>query len=83
MLDKGEEEVPPGYKYINCHMIFDVKMENYQQKAWLVARGHMTGVPSVPTYASVISCASMQIALTIAASNNLDILKFWAYMDTM
>jgi hypothetical protein len=25
----------------------------------------------------------MQIALTIAASNNLDILKFWAYMDTM
>jgi hypothetical protein len=36
MLDKGEE-VPPAYKYIDCHMIFDVKMENFRQKARLVA----------------------------------------------
>jgi hypothetical protein len=73
MLDKGEE-VPPAYKYIDCHMIFDVKMENFRRKARLVAGGHMTGVPSVPTYASVVSRESVRIALTIAALNDLDIL---------
>ena len=29
---------PNGYQKINCHMIFDVKMEDFCQKARLVAR---------------------------------------------
>ena len=34
-------QVPSGYKCINCHMIFDVKMENFCRKARFVAGGHM------------------------------------------
>jgi hypothetical protein len=73
MLDDGED-VPPAYKYIECHMIFDVKMENFQRKARLVAGGYMTGVPSLPTYVSVVLRESVHIALIIAALNDLDIL---------
>jgi hypothetical protein len=74
MLDNGED-VPPAYKYIECHMIFYVKMESFRRKARLVAGGgHMTGVPSVPMYASAVLLESLHIALTIAALNDLDIL---------
>jgi hypothetical protein len=73
MLDEGEE-IPPAYKYIDCHIIFDVKMESFRQKARLVVGGHMTGVPLVPTYASAVLRESVRIALTIAALNDLDIL---------
>ena len=34
-------------------MIFDIKMEDFQQKAWLAAGGHMT---PTKTCASVMSC---------------------------
>ena len=30
---------PNGYQRINCHMIFDVKMEDFQQKSQLFAGG--------------------------------------------
>ena len=33
--------VPIGYQRVNCHMIFDVKMEYFRRKARLVARGHV------------------------------------------
>ena len=36
--------VPKFYKHIDCHMIFDVKMD-LTQKARLVARGHQTDPP--------------------------------------
>jgi len=39
-----DERVPIGYKWITCHMIFDIKM-NYTRKARYVARGHMTDPP--------------------------------------
>jgi hypothetical protein len=32
----------PDHQYICCHMNFDVKMENFLHKAWLIARGHAT-----------------------------------------
>jgi hypothetical protein len=41
LLD-GSETVPIGYQYVQCHMIFDVKMENFRWKARFVAGGHMT-----------------------------------------
>jgi hypothetical protein len=46
---------PNGYQQISCHMIFDVKMEDYRQKAGLVAGGHKTKAPPTITYASVVS----------------------------
>ena len=44
---KDKESRPPvGYAYTGVHMIFDVKMENFQFKARLVANGNETGMPS-------------------------------------
>ena len=48
------EEVPIGYKFIRCRMIFDVKMEDFRRKSRFVAGGHMTDTPADITYASVV-----------------------------
>ena len=64
-----------GYKKLNMHMIFDVKMvENFRRKARLVADGHKTDSPATITYSSVVSRDSVRIALTIAALNDLKVL---------
>jgi hypothetical protein len=52
---------PIGYQKIPCHMIFDVKMEDFQQKARLVAGGHRTKAPATITYASVVSRKTVQL----------------------
>ncbi len=64
---------PGGYKKIPCHMIFNIKMVDFGRKARLVAGGHVADAPATMTYASVISCEMVQIALTIAALNSLDV----------
>jgi hypothetical protein len=48
----GEELIPPTYPEIRCHMIFDVKMEDFCRKARIVAGGHTTDTPHAMTYAS-------------------------------
>jgi hypothetical protein len=68
----GEEAIPPTYKEIRCHMIFDMKMEDFRRKAWFVAGGHTTDAPHVVTYASFASRESVRISLTLAALNDLD-----------
>ena len=73
--DKSVEEIPVGYQQVRCHLIFDVKMgENFRRKARFVAGGHTTAVPSVLTYASVVSHDSVRIALTVAALNDLKLM---------
>ena len=73
--DKSQADIPVGYQEVKCHLIFDVKMgENFRRKARFVAGGHTTDVPSVLTYASVVSRDSVRIALTIAALNGLELL---------
>jgi hypothetical protein len=69
----GEEAVPPTYQEIRCHMIFDVKMEDFRRKARFIAGGHTTYTPHAMTYASVVSGESVRIALTLAALNYLDV----------
>ncbi|KAI2504635.1 Reverse transcriptase (RNA-dependent DNA polymerase) [Fragilaria crotonensis] len=65
---------PPTYQEIRCHLVFDIKMEDFQRKARLVAGGHMTeSPPSYVTYASVVSRESVRIALTLAALNDLEV----------
>ncbi|KAL7474136.1 hypothetical protein ACHAW6_000130 [Cyclotella cf. meneghiniana] len=46
---------PLDHQYRKCHMIFDVKMEDFCHKAQLVARGHMTKAPTTLIYASIVS----------------------------
>ncbi len=68
------EQVPPTFQQMHCHMVYDVKMENFQRKARLVAGGHMTEVTSATmTYASVVSRESVRIAVTLVALNDLDV----------
>ena len=64
---------PIGHKQINCHLIFDVKMEDFRRKAPLVAGGHMTDTPKCMTYSSVVGRETVRIALTIAALNKLQV----------
>jgi Reverse transcriptase (RNA-dependent DNA polymerase) len=68
-----DDSPPPTYQEIRCHLVFDVKMENFQRKARLVAGGHMTETPASITYASVVSRESVRIALTLAALNDLEV----------
>ena len=72
VINEGEEP-PPGYQYMQCLIMFDIKLNGFQCKACLVARGHMTETPAVLIYASVVSNDSVCIALTIATSNDLQV----------
>jgi hypothetical protein len=63
-----------GFQEIECHMVFDVKMD-LTRKARFVAGGHMTEIPASLTYSSVVSRDSVRIAFLIAALNDLDILS--------
>ena len=68
-----DKAVPIGYQKIPCHMIFDVKMEDFKRKARLVAGGHRTEAPATITYASVVSRETVRIALLLAALNDLQV----------
>ena len=54
-------------------MVFDIKMEDFRQKARLVAGGHITETPATIMYASVVSRETVRIALMIAPLNNLEV----------
>ena len=73
----GDGVAPPAdHQYIRCHMVFDVKMEDFCRKAWLAAGGHAMKDPAILTYASVISRETVQIALLLAALNDIDISRW-------
>ncbi len=55
-------------------MIFDVKMEDFHQEVQIVAGGHMKDVAPTVTYASVESCKTVHIELTMAALNALKVI---------
>ncbi len=55
-------------------MIFDVKMEEFRQKAQSVAGGHMTNALATVTYASVVSRKTVFVALAIVALNALKVM---------
>ncbi len=67
------QSAPTGYQKISCHIIFDIKVEDFRCKARLVAGGHMTKAPATITYASVVSCETIRIALLMAALNDLNV----------
>jgi hypothetical protein len=66
---------PPGYQYMDCHLVFDVKFDDgfCFKSRMVLAGGHMVDSPSFLTYASVMSRETVRIALTIAALHDLDI----------
>ena len=70
---KDGDRAPIGHKQINCHLIFDIKMEDFMCKVRLVAGGHMTEAPKCMAYSSVVGRDTVHIALTIAALNDLQV----------
>ena len=71
-IRRGQESDPTQ---VPTNMISDMKIgENFRRKAHFVAGGHTTETPTSLTYSSVVSCDLVQIALTIAALNNLKVM---------
>ena len=70
---KDGDRAPIGHKQTNCHLLYDVKMEDFRSKARLVAGEHMTETPKCMTYSSVVGREPVRIALTIAALNDLQV----------
>jgi hypothetical protein len=62
-----------GHQEIRCLGIYDIKMDGFAQKFRMVAGGLMTEAPATLIYASVVSRESVQIMLTIAALNHLQV----------
>ena len=54
-------------------MIFNVKMDNFIRKVRLVAVRHITKALDTVTYASIVYCETVCIALTIALLNDLQV----------
>ena len=72
-LNEGDE-LTPGYQYMQCHMILDIKLDGFRRKARFVGAGCMVkDTPAVVTYVSVVSRDKVRIALTIAALNDLEV----------
>ena len=71
ILDEGVH-VPHGWKQVTGHLVWDVKMD-FTRKARWVLDGHKTLDLIGPTYTGVVSRESVQIALTYAALNDLDV----------
>ena len=61
------------HQFVKCHMIFDIKMENFWRKARMVVGGHTTNAPSSVTYASVFLRETVCIDLTLASLNDLEV----------
>ena len=59
--------VPIGYQCVNCHMISDVKMEDFRRRSSLVVGGHMAETPATITYVRIVNRETVRIALTLAA----------------
>ena len=68
-LDNGEILLI-GYQRVNCHMIFDFKMEYFCCKASLLSGRHMIEHPSTITYEIVVSRETSGIALTLSDLND-------------
>ena len=54
--------VPIGHQFVQCHIVFDIKMEDLRQKARLVAGGHMTKALATIMYASIVSRETVKTA---------------------
>ena len=47
--------VPIGQQFVQCHMVFYIKMEEFREKARLVAGGYMMEALATTAYAIIVS----------------------------
>ena len=57
---------------MKCHMVFDIKMEDFRRKARLVTGSYKNNPPISITNVSVVSGEIVCVALTIASQNDLE-----------
>ena len=69
-----DRRVEPGRIYLECYMIFEVKMD-FRRKARFVANGAKTPDLTTTNYAGVVSRETVRIAFTYAALNDLNIMS--------
>ena len=72
ILDEWEIS-PPTYQDIRCHVVFDIKMEDFRRKDQYAAGGHATVAPPTLTYVRVVSRESSRIVLKLDALNDLEV----------
>ncbi len=63
-----------GSQFVKCHMIFDIKMEDFNWKACLVAGGHIADIPAKYTYTIVVTDETVRIALMLAALSSMEVM---------
>ena len=73
------EKALNSYQYVNCHIVFDIKMEDCIMTC-LVVRGQMTHTLDVIIYSSVITRESVHIALTIALLHDQEVREVMAHI---
>ncbi len=71
-LEDGRN-VPHGFPFVKCHMIFDIKLEGFHCKTCLIAGVHVTNVPATYTYASFITHETICISLMLVAMNSQEV----------
>ena len=62
-----------GHQFVQCPMVFDIKMKDFRPKARLVTGGHMTKALATIINASLVLRETIRIALMIAALNNFEV----------
>ena len=69
---KPGDKAPTGWKKASGHLIYELKMDFTRKSRW-VKDGHRTPNHKKSCYAGVVSCESIQIALTYAALHKIDV----------
>ena len=72
-LLEGGDNVPIGYTFVRCHIIFDVNMEDFIRKYRFVASVHMIETPADITYARFFPCETVCLDLLISTLNDLEV----------
>ena len=71
VLQDGEP-IPPGYKRIPYHCVYDMKFDG-RKKCRLVAGGHCTDPPKEDNYSGVVSMEIVRTCFILAHMNDLQI----------
>lgn len=75
VFDENKTDIPPGFQYVDYHILFDIKMRrNFRRKARIVAGKHKTSTPLSMAHFSVVSIDSVRIFLTIPERNGLNVI---------
>ena len=70
---KNGKPVPISHNFLQCHMLFSIKMDDVRQKARFVAGDHRTKAPATIMSASVVSIERVERALLVAISNVVEV----------